>query len=423
MKKSLNFRKILTEICRVIIGVTFIFSGLMKAIDPTGGALRMDDYFGAFSLSALSPVALFLSISLSSVEFMMGVCVLMAVYRRITTFCVLIFMAFMTLLTLYLAIFNPVHDCGCFGDALIITNWQTFYKNIFLLLPASIVLFINHHRMTPLYSFRVQWFIALFGYLFPTAFAYHNVYHEPITDFRPYKIGANIPELMSFPADAPQDVYEYIYDKNGEKQSFTPETAPAGDSTWIFVEARLVKHGYVPPITTFELYDKEGDNLAEQILADTGGVFLLVSPKLEKADDKKIDEINNIYDYSVDNQMKFYCLTSSDESNIQTWINNSGAEYPFLTADDVTLKTMIRSNPGLVLLKFGTILGKFHYNDLPSEKEINNMLSGDYNPSATAAQKEKSAWIWVILCFTIPLLLVWVYDRSRGNPRSRPIKN
>lgn len=412
MKTSLNFRKILTETCRVIIGVTFIFSGLVKAIDPTGGALQMEEYFHAFSLSAFSPIALFMSISLSSIEFMMGLCVLVAVYRRITAFCVLVFMAFMTLLTLYLAIFNPVHDCGCFGDALKITNWQTFYKNIFLLMPASVVIFINHRKMKPLYSPRVQWFIVLFGYLFPTAFAYHNVYHEPVTDFRAYKIGANIPELMSFPADAPQDIYEYIYEKDGQKQGFTPETAPAGDSTWTYVEAKLVKHGYVPPVTTFELYDKQGDNLADQILADPKGVFLLVSPKLEKADDKNIDEINNIYDYSVDNQMDFYCLTSSDESGIQAWINNTGAEYPFLTADDVTLKTMIRSNPGLFLLKSGTILGKFHYRDLPSEEEINKMLSDSYNPATIAAQEEKSAWIWVFLCFTIPLLLVWIYDRS-----------
>ncbi|MDR3266692.1 MAG: DoxX family protein [Tannerella sp.] len=413
MKTSKNIRKIITEICRIIIGVTFIFSGLMKAIDPTGGALKIQDYFGAFSLSALNPMATFISINLSSIEFMMGLCILMAVYRRITTFCVLIFMSFMTLLTLYLAIFNPVHDCGCFGDALIITNWQTFYKNVFVLLPAAIMIFINYKRMTPLYSRKVQWFIALFAYLFPTAFAYYNIYHEPITDFRPYKIGNNILQKMSFPADAQQDIYEYIYEKNGEKKSFTSGTAPASDSTWTFVDAKLLKQGYVPPITTFELYDKEENNLADEILADDKGVFLLVSPRLEKASDKSIDEINHIYDFTVENQLKFYCLTNSDEQNIQSWINNTGAEYPFLTVDDVTLKTMIRSNPGLVLLKSGTVLNKFHYRDLPSDNEINNLLSDNYNQSTASSQKEKNVWILVILCFAIPLLLVWGYDKLR----------
>ncbi|MDR2385817.1 MAG: DoxX family protein [Tannerella sp.] len=413
MKSSVNIRKTITEICRIIIGVTFIFSGLMKAIDPIGGALKMEDYFGAFSLSALKPLAVFISINLSSVEFMMGLCILAAVYRRITTFCILVFMSFMTLLTFYLAIFNPVHDCGCFGDALIITNWQTFYKNVFVLLPASVMIFINNRLMYPIYSSKVQWFITLFAYFFPTVFACYNVYHEPIKDFRPYKISNNIPQLMSFPADAPQDVYEYIYEKNGEKKSFTPETAPANDSTWTFAEAKLVKSGYVPPVTTFELYDKEGNNIAEEILSDEKGVFLLVSPKLEKANDKSIDEINNIYDYAVENQLKFYCLTSSDEQNIRSWINSTGAEYPFLMADDVTLKTMIRSNPGLVLLKSGTVLNKFHYNDLPSDGDINNLLSDNYNPSTEVRRKEKNAWILVILCFTLPLLLVWGYDKLR----------
>jgi hypothetical protein len=413
MKSSLNTRKISTEICRIIIGVTFIFSSLMKAIDPAGGALKMEDYFGAFSLSALNPIAMFMSINLSAIEFMMGLCILTAIYRQITTFCVLIFMSFMTLFTLYLAIFNPVHDCGCFGDALIITNWQTFYKNVFLLLPAAIMIFINRKRMTPIYSRKVQWFIALFAYVFPTAFAYHNVYHEPIRDFRPYKTGNNILQLMSFPADASQDIYEYVYEKNGEKKSFIPETAPAGDSTWTFVDAKLIKKGYTPPVTTFELYDNEGNNIADEILANEKGVFLLVSPQLKKASDKNIDKINNIYDYAVENQLKFYCLTSSDEQNIQSWINNTGAEYPFLMADDVTLKMIIRSNPGLILLKSGTILHKFHYSELPSENKIKYILSDDYDPFIKAAQKEKNAWIWVILCFALPLLLVWGYDKSR----------
>jgi uncharacterized membrane protein YphA (DoxX/SURF4 family) len=413
MKQSTNKRKIITETCRIIIGVIFIFSGLMKAIDPIGGALKIEDYFGAFSLSALNPIAEFMSINLSSIEFMMGLCILTGVYRRITTFCALVFMSFMTLLTLYLAIFNPVSDCGCFGDALILTNWQTFYKNIFVLLPTAIVVFINYKQMTPLYSRKVRWFVALFAYIFPTAFAYHNVYHEPVKDFRPYKTGNNIPEGMSFPEGAAQDVYDYVYEKNGEKKTFTPETAPADDSTWTYVEAKLVKEGYIPPIISFELYDNEGNNLADEILSDSRGVFLLVSPGLEKASDKNIDEINNIYDYAVENQLKFYCLTSSDEQNIQSWINMTGAEYPFLTVDDVTLKTMIRSNPGLVVLKSGTILNKYHQNNLPSENDINNILSDNYNPVAKVCQKEKTAWVWVILCFALPLLLVWGYDQLK----------
>ncbi|MDR0700678.1 MAG: DoxX family protein [Tannerella sp.] len=421
--KSVDYRKIITEICRVALGVTFIFSGTAKAIDPVGGGLKMEDYFGAFGLTTLNPLATFISINLSAFEFMLGLCILMAVYRKLTTICVLAFMSFMTLLTLYLAIFNPVHDCGCFGDAFILTNWQTFFKNFFILLPASIVTYLYHDRMTPAYTCKVYWFVVLFAYVFPVWFSYYNYNHLPVKDFRPYKIGANIPALMSFPEDAQQDEYLYIYEKDGEKKSFTPETAPAGDSTWVFVEAKLVKPGYVPPVASFELYDAAGDNIAEEILSAENGVFLLISPKIENASDKKIDEINYIYDYAQEHHLLFYCVTASAKEDIDTWINNTGAEYPFLEADDVTLKTIIRSNPGLVLMKSGTILSKWHYLDIPPEDEANDVIERILRYPDEDAGKENSPWLWIIACFTLPLLLVWIYDCVRNRKKSEEKKD
>ncbi|MDR2680732.1 MAG: DoxX family protein [Tannerella sp.] len=412
--KSADCRKIITEICRVILGATFIFSGTVKAIDPVGGGIKIEDYFGAFGLTALNPVAIWIAVNLSAFEFMLGVCILMAVYRKLTTICMLTFMSFMTLLTLYLAIFNPVHDCGCFGDAFILTNWQTFFKNFLILLPASVMTFIYHTRMTPAYTYKAYWFVVLFAYLFPAGFSYYNYSHLPVEDFRPYKIGANIPELMSFPEGAKQDEYQYIYEKNGEKKAFTPESAPAGDSTWTYVEAKLVKPGYVPPVTSFELYNDMGDNIAEDILSAENGVFLLISARLEKASDKKVDEINNIYDYAQEHHILFYCVTSSAEEAVKTWINNTGAEYPFLKADDVTLKTVIRANPGLVLIKSGTILEKWHYNDIPSEDEANAVIDRLLNSPDKKSGKENSPWTWIISCFTLPLLLVWIYDYLRN---------
>ncbi|MDR0575508.1 MAG: DoxX family protein [Tannerella sp.] len=420
--KEIDYRKISAETCRIVLGVTCIFSGTVKAIDPVGGAIKMEDYFGAFGLSALNPIALFMSINLSAIEFLLGLCILMAVYRKLTTTCMLAFMTFMTLLTLYLAVFNPVHDCGCFGEAIIITNWQTFLKNILVLLPASIVIFIYHKKMTPIYTYKVYWFVLLFGYLFSAGFSYYNHYHLPIMDFRPYKIGANIPQLMSFPEDAPQDEYQFIYEKDGKKETFTPETAPAGDSTWRFVEAKLIKPGYVPPITSFELYDTNEENIAEEIMADERGVFLLISPKLEKASDKDIDEINNIYDYAVEHGMRFYGVTSSStKEDVAAWINNTCAEYPFLTADDVTLKTIIRANPGLVLLKSGTILEKWNHNDIPSEDTAESIIEELLNPSDKKRNEEKSPWTLIVCCFALPLSFVWIYDyfRNRRNNKSK----
>ena len=417
--QTIDYRKIIAEICRIILGATFLFSGTVKAIDPVGGEIKMEDYFNAFGLSFLNPIALFTNINLSAVEFLLGLCIIMAVYRKLTTICMLAFMAFMTLLTLYLAIFNPVHDCGCFGEAIIITNWQTFFKNLLILFPASVVTYIYYKKLTPVYTYKAYWFVLLFGYIFSAGFSYYNYRNLPIMDFRPYKIGSNILQSMSFPEDAPMDEYQFIYEKDGKKESFTPETAPAGDSTWTYVEAKLIKQGYIPPITSFELYDEDEDDIAEEILAEENGVFLLISPYLEKASDKKIDEINNIYDYSIENDMRFYCVTNSTKENINTWINNTGAEYPFLTADDVTLKTIVRSNPGLVLLKSGTILTKWHYNDIPSEETASAVIKELLDTSDQKKDKEMSPWVLVVCCFTLPLLLVWIYDYFRNRKNNK----
>ena len=415
----MDFKKIIAEISRIILGATFLFSGTVKAIDPVGGAIKMEDYFGAFGLSFFNPLSLFVSINLSAVEFLLGLCIIMAVYRKLTTICMVAFMAFMTLLTLYLAIFNPVHDCGCFGEAIIITNWQTFFKNIFVLFPASVITYIYHKKMTPVYTYKAYWFVLLFGYIFSAGFSYYNYRNLPIIDFRPFKIGTNITQAMSIPEDAPSDEYLFVYEKDGKRDEFTPENAPLSDDSWKFVERKLIKQGYIPPITSFELFDKDENNIADIILDDEKGVVLLISPHLEKADDGKIDEINHIYDYSIENNIKFFCLTSSTADNINAWINDTGAEYPFLTADDVTLKTIIRSNPGIVLLKSGTILTKWHYNDLPSEETANTVINELLNSSGQKSDKEISPWVLIIFCFTLPLLLVWIYDyfrnRRKGN--------
>jgi uncharacterized membrane protein YphA (DoxX/SURF4 family) len=410
----MDYRKIITEICRFILGATFLFSGFVKAVDPVGGVLIMENYFGAFGLSAFNPLALFTSINLSAIEFLLGLCILLAVYRKLTTLCMLVFMIFMTVLTLYLAIFNPVHDCGCFGQAIILTNLQTFLKNALVLLPAAIVTSRYHKKMTPVYTYHVYWFAVVFGYLFAVGFALYNYYHLPLVDFLPYKTGVNIPQQMSFPEDAPQDIYHFIYEKNGKKQTFAPDQAPFDDESWKFVDRKLIKQGYVPPIAAFNLHDENENNIADILLEDTKGVFLLISPNLEKASDKHIDEINNIFDYAVEKGLLFYCVTSSSKEDIRTWIHDTGAEYPFLTADDVMLKSIVRANPGLVLLKSGTILGKWNHNDIPSEETAETVMEELLNPHKEKKSEELPQSLWFCCCFVLPLLIVWSYDYLRN---------
>lgn len=365
-------KKITVESCRILIGLLFIFSGFVKAVDPLGSAYKFEDYFIAFGFDFLNIFALFLSFFLSALEFALGMCILLAIYRRVTTILTLSFMGFMTLLTLYSALFNPVSDCGCFGDALVLTNWQTFYKNL-ILITASIILFIYYKKMTPLFSFKVSWLICTFTYAFILTVSIHCYRNLPILDFRPYKIGNNIPELMIIPEGVPADQYltTFIYEKDGLRQEFSLEDAPLNDSTWIFVDAKnIVIKGYQPPIHDFTITTDEGIDVTQEILSDTTYTFLLISPQLKDAKESNVDRINEIYDFTLHHGYKFYCISASTPEEISDWIENAGAEYPIYTMDKVILKTIIRSNPGLLLIKNGIIYHKWHNNNIPTDKEL-----------------------------------------------------
>ncbi|MDR2919490.1 MAG: DoxX family protein [Tannerella sp.] len=404
--------KIIIELCRILLGVTFIFSGFVKAVDPVGFSIKIGDYLSAFGLGFFSWLDIFFAFCIISIEFALGVSVLLGVYRKLVSIGILTFMGVMTPLTLYLAVFNPVADCGCFGDALIISNWETFFKNV-VLLTAAIFVYKYHKRLTPIYTYKAYWFVALFSFFFCIGFCYSNYNHLPIIDFRPYKIGENIPKLMEIPEDAPQDEYRFIYEKDGAKKEFLLEDVPAGDTTWTYVDAKMIRQGFIPVISSFELYDKEHNNIADAILDDPRVLFLLISPKLEDASDKHIDVINDAFDYAQENKLPFYAVTASSEDEIAQWKKNTGADYFFLTADDVLLKTIIRSNPGLVLLKKGTILAKWHHNDIPAEEQLDGIVTL-YSSDDSIPVKESRPWRSIILGFTLPLLIVWIYDFFRN---------
>jgi len=420
MKYKEIILKVLTECGRLLLGVVFIFSGFVKAVDPVGGAIKIDDYLSAFGMDFLKPLSVLISFNLSAIEFTLGVSMLLGVYRRYTSLLTLLFMAFMTPLTLYLALFDPVSDCGCFGDAVVITNWETFFKNI-VLLAASALVFMNNQRIWQVYTFKAYWFVALFSYLFCIGFSYWNYNHLPILDFRPYKVGSNIVESMEIPEGEPEDEYEYsfLYKKDDVIKEFPLDAIPDEGSGWTFVdsETKLIKEGYQPPITDFSIYNQEDDDVTDMILGSPG-VLLLIAPKLEEADDDRIDEIINVYDYAEENNITFYGVTGSSPQAVSEWSNNTGAEYPFLYADDVVLKTIIRSNPGLVLLKEGTILSKWHYLDIPEEEQLDEIIGG-YLKGTYRTEKEDGQIVFFLLTFTIPLLLVWIYDYFRNRRRKK----
>ncbi len=368
--------RLLGHISRIVVGATFIFSGFVKGIDPWGSAYKFIDYFGAMGLDWLSWSAFPLGVLLAFAEFMIGVALLFAINIRLFSWGALLFMLFFTPLTLWIAIANPVTDCGCFGDAWVISNWETFYKNVVLIVLAIIV-FIQRKKLKPILG-KIS---PMLGYLTIAAYvvlAWYSYYHEPILDFRPYKVGVNIVEAMTIPEDAEHDVYENIFyyrNKNtGEVKRFTENDYPWQDTVnWVFEkmdEPRLIKQGYRPPIKSFMVETREGDNIYDFFLYSEDYVFMLIAYDINKSSRKNQDAINELSRWALSQNYSFICITSSLYEDCDRFADETGAPYEFFHADEIDLKTMIRSNPGLIVLKGGTIVAKYSRNAIPSPEQF-----------------------------------------------------
>ena len=384
-------KKLAVNIARLILAVAFILSGFVKAVDPLGTQYKIQDYLVAMGLGRLIPdfMTLSASVLLSTIEFILGICLLFAIRRRMVSKIVLVLMTAMTLLTLWLALTDPISDCGCFGDALVLTNWQTFWKNI-VLLTAAVIVWRYPLLMPRLIGETNQWIVMNYsGVFILLVIAGRSLYTLPQFDFRPYHVGTDL--------------------RQGWQRMMEGEDSPY---TEFFME----------------LTD-EGEDITENVLNREGYTFLLVSPHLEQADDSQLDALNQIYEYSLDNGYPFYCLTASTEKGINHWRNITGAEYPFCNTDDITLKTIIRSNPGLLLLKNGVIIRKWSHNNLPDEQDLTGELETSelgQLPSDTVATKI----LWILTWFVLPLVLLtladrlwawsgWLRKRNNNNPLNK----
>ena len=384
-------KKLAVNIARLILAVAFILSGFVKAVDPLGTQYKIQDYLVAMGLGRLIPdfMTLSASVLLSTIEFILGICLLFAIRRRMVSKIVLVLMTAMTLLTLWLALTDPISDCGCFGDALVLTNWQTFWKNI-VLLTAAVIVWRYPLLMPRLIGETNQWIVMNYsGVFILLVIAGRSLYTLPQFDFRPYHVGTDL--------------------RQGWQRMMEGEDSPYAE---FFME----------------LAD-EGEDITEDVLNREGYTFLLVSPHLEQADDSQLDALNQIYEYSLDNGYPFYCLTASTEKGINHWRNITGAEYPFCNTDDITLKTIIRSNPGLLLLKNGVIIRKWSHNNLPDEQDLTGELETSelgQLPSDTVATKI----LWILTWFVLPLVLLtladrlwawsgWLRKRNNNNPLNK----
>jgi hypothetical protein len=365
--------KILGIISRIIIGLVFIFSGLVKAIDPLGSAYKFHDYFQAFNLGFLNFLCLILAIILCTAEFISGFSVLTGLRHKTGILGVMILLAIFTPVTFILAITNPVSDCGCFGDAIHLTNWQTFGKNI-VLFSLLIVLFKGRNQIKKIFSRSTEWILISSVVLLFITFSLANLRYLPVIDFLPYKTGVKIADKMVVPEGVPVDEYKttFIYEKNGVKKDFDLNNYPANDSTWKFVDQKsvLIKRGYKPPIHDFLIGSMSGEDLTQQILNFPGYTVLMISKKLAEAREKRLSEGFRLGNYCSMNGINFYVLTSSGTGEVKSYNNG----LTFCSADETTLKTMIRANPGYILLKNGTILGKWSWANVPGKEWFGRLL-------------------------------------------------
>ena len=371
----------LLVITRWIVGVLFTFSGFVKGIDPIGFQYKLNDYLEALHIQVLGFLSFPGALLLPFAEFVIGITLLSGILIRLSTKLTFLFMLFFTPLTLYIALKNPVTDCGCFGDALVITNWQTFFKNVVLIILA-ILLFINRKKITYLipFQFRKVMFAAMtLVYVF---IVYRSYNHDPIIDFRPYKVGVNIPDGMKTPKGAPTDVYKstfyYRNLKSNEIKKFNNDNYPWQDSlNWKYVsmESDLLKKGYRPPIHDFVIQSAEGENIADFFLQDDNYLFIAVAYDLSKSSLKNQKTLNDLAVWAKNQGYKFISLTSSTGNILDKFKANAHPTYDFFFGDEITLKTIIRSNPGLLLLKKGTIIAKWHYNDFPSVEKMKKVIN------------------------------------------------
>lgn len=363
-KKALH---ITGSIARTLLALTFLFSGFVKAVDPLGTVYKIQDYlhegFGGVFQWAI-PAAGVAAVCLIALEWLLGIAMLLNVRTQWTSWITLLFYCIMTPLTLYIAIANPVSDCGCFGDALVITNWQTFWKNIILLL-LSICLVICRKAIPELFSCWMEIIIALAALGSVAGIMGYSYTHLPQIDFRPYKVGNHIPTLMEIPDDAEVDQYEItlIYAKDGKEQTFTLENYPKGDPEWTFVDQKsvLIKKGYVPPIHDFEIETLEGDYVTQDILESEEPVALVVMYDLTKTDTTQLEKLMHmIHEYP-----RVYFLTASGEEEIFAFAEELGWDEEttystFCFTDPITLKTIVRANPGVIVVQNGTIIDKYN---------------------------------------------------------------
>ncbi|MBR9915804.1 MAG: DoxX family protein [Algicola sp.] len=358
--------KAIVNICRVLVGALFIFSGFIKLNDPLGFSYKLQEYFSydVLDIPSLMPYALGISVFVVIFEVILGVFLLIGYKPKFTVWSLLLMIVFFTFLTFYAAYFEKVKDCGCFGDFLKLSPWQSFWKDVILLV-MILVLFFGHRHIKPLLTKFGLTVTALLSFVACLWFAYHVLLHLPTFDFRAYKIGDNLQENMTLPPDAQKAVTDYVwtYTLNGEEKTLTDRgRGPKEYDKIIGVETEIVEEGDVPKIQDFSI-ESQDEDLTDQFLAEDK-LLIIVAYSLEKAEVEGMQKLKNLVNRAQKNGYRVIGLTASGEVKKKEVKDTYQLDFDFYLCDEKVLKTIVRANPGAIVLQKGTVTQKAHWNDL-----------------------------------------------------------
>jgi uncharacterized membrane protein YphA (DoxX/SURF4 family) len=373
--------KTLVWVCRILVGLLFIFSGLIKINDPLGFSYKLEEYFDVFHIGFLSSFALSIAIILCSLEIILGFALLIGVRAKSVAWGLLLLIIFFAFLTFYSAYFKVVQTCGCFGDAIPLTPWQSFSKDLVLLL-LIIIIFINRKTIEPAFSKKTGDNLLIGSAVVAVGIGLYTYNFMPVIDFLPYKVGASIPDAMKIPAGAKPDEYEITYNlknkKTGEAKVMTDKDyLKSGiwkDNNWSVVgtpENRLVKKGYEPPIKDLSIQDAQGNNYTSELLSNPYNSLIVVAYDLNHANIEAIGKLNAMAATLIQNfNTRTILLTSNSAKDAETFAKKNHLVMEIFYADGVPLKSMVRANPGVLLIKNGVILNKWHYHSMPKYEDL-----------------------------------------------------
>ncbi len=363
------------KIIRITLGLVFIFSSFVKGVDPLGTAYRVEDYLIAYGIDWLLPMAFSIAVLLITIEFVIGISLLLKLYPRLAAWGVLLIMLIFTVVTYFDARYNLVPDCGCFGDAIKLSNRMTFYKNMVLIILAVIV-FITRKRIEtqkPAWLQSVLLFVIAGGFVW---FIFYNYDHLPLVDFRDWKVGN---DMKNSGEENAKTYVMYRNKETGEVKEFLSPDYPWNDTVWMkqweFVKQRVDDSKVIRKHGLF-IEDEEGNDVTMSIIENPGLQLILTTYDLEEANGGGMIKASELaHSLTDDDNISFVLLSSSDVDVVEKYKEVYGIDYEVYYADDIELKAMIRSNPGMMLMHDGVVLKKWHYNDFPDRKELKKMIT------------------------------------------------